>query len=186
MPRSRVSVLDLIDVGVGFCWSCTRLFFLWFLPSSSSFPSSFPFSGFCRACRGFFFVRLVAARGGRRVCFRSPSCFFVVSLVSAGAVGPLPCGCRLFSPCSWSSSLSPLVWFAPGCLSPSTHLYCYWWTSRRNCFCGHFYCISELRCARQEERFAQCSFRHLRQVVFHLAGSLGVFLRFAAPVPGGC
>ena len=29
-------------------------------------------------------------------------------------------------------------------------------------------------------------FRHLRQVVFHLAGSLGVFLNFAAPDPGGC
>ena len=51
---------------------------------------------------------------------------------------------------------------------------------------GHFYGISELRGARQVERFAQCSFRHLPQVVFHLAGSLGVFLRFAAPDPGGC
>ena len=46
MPRSRVSVLDLIDVGVGFCWSCSRLIFLWFLPSSSSISSSLPFSGF--------------------------------------------------------------------------------------------------------------------------------------------
>ena len=36
------------------------------------------------------------------------------------------------------------------------------------------------------ERFAQCSFRHLGQVVFHLVGSLGVFLRFAAPDQGGC
>ena len=51
---------------------------------------------------------------------------------------------------------------------------------------GRFYSISELRGARQVERFAQCSFRHLGQVVFHLAGSLGVFLIFAAPDPGGC
>ena len=43
---------------------------------------------------------------------------------------------------------------------------------------GHFYGISELRGARQVERFAQCSFRHLRQVVFHLAGSLRVFFFF--------
>ena len=53
-------------------------------------------------------------------------------------------------------------------------------------YSGHFYGISELRGARQVERFAQCSFRHLQQVVFHLAGSLGGFLRFAAPDPGGC
>ena len=51
---------------------------------------------------------------------------------------------------------------------------------------GHLYGISELRGARQVERFAQCSFRHLPQVVFHLAGSLGVFLIFAAPNPGEC
>ena len=57
----------------------------------------------------------------------------------------------------------------------------FFWTSRRACILAVFYGISELRSAHQEERFAQCSFRHLRQVVFHLAGSLGVFLRFAAP-----
>ena len=47
--------------------------------------------------------------------------------------------------------------------------------------------FSELRGARQVERFAECSFRHLPPVVFFiLAGSLGVFLIFAAPDPGGC
>ena len=49
-----------------------------------------------------------------------------------------------------------------------------------------FAAFSELRGVRQVERFAECSFRHLRQVVFHLAGSLGVFLNFAAPDPRGC
>ena len=43
---------------------------------------------------------------------------------------------------------------------------------------GRFYGISELRGARQVERFAQCSFRHLGQGVFHLAGSFGVFSDF--------
>ena len=115
------------------CWSCSRLIFLWFLPSSSSISSSLPFSGFCRACRGFFFVHLVAARGG-------PPSLFPVSLVFLRDVTGIrerrwapPCGCSLFSPCSLSTSLSPLVWIAPSYLSPSKHLYCFWWTSTRNC-----------------------------------------------------
>ena len=120
------------------CWSCSRLIFLWFLPSSSSISSSLPFSGFCRACRGFFFVHLVAARGGRRVCFRFHSCFFEMSLVFASAVGPPPLWCSLFSPCSLSTSQSPLVWIAPSYLSPSKHLYCFWWTSTRNCILAIF------------------------------------------------
>ena len=54
------------------------------------------------------------------------------------------------------------------------------------CIWACFAAFSELRGVRQVERFAECSFRHLRQVVFNLAGSLGVFLNFAAPDPGGC
>ena len=37
-----------------------------------------------------------------------------------------------------------------------------------------FAAFSELRSARQVERFAECSLRHLPPVVFHLAGTFGV------------
>ena len=92
-------------------------------------------------------------RRGRWLCWscssrrrpgRAPS-LFPVSLVFLRDVTGIrerrwapPCGCSLFSPCSLSTSQSPLVWFAPGCLSPSTHLYCFWWTSTRNCILAIF------------------------------------------------
>ena len=138
-----------------------------------------PFLDLGRVCRGFFVARLVARLG---MSPRLSPFVLVVRRVVAGLRGRrwVP----LWVPWFCTSLVLGLVgglrgggsrravfllprFFYPNLVDFSQALYS-----------GHFYGISELRGARLVERFAQCSFRHLRQVVFHLAGSLGVFPEF--------
>ena len=104
--------------------------------------------------------------------FLLPSLWFVVwLLVSPGSIGN-PCGCRCSAPSLFLGLLGVLrcsgslraVFLHPRIFYP------YLWTSRRACILAVFTAFSELRGVRQVERFAQCSFRHLRQVVFPPGG----------------
>ena len=91
---------------------------------------------------------LVAAWGGRRVARGCPS---------------VPWGRCLFSLLSWFSSR--FCGSSDGLCSSSS-----WWVSPLSPFFGPFCGFSELRGARQVERLAACSLRHLPQVVFHPDG----------------
>ena len=179
--------LDPIDVGVCYCGCLASSIFLWFLPSSSSGSSCLPFSGLGSSLP--WFLRCSPRRHPGRAPWLSPF-VLVVRRVVAGLRG------RRWDPLWVPWFCTPLVLGLVGGLRSGGSRRAVFLLPRifnpylvdfsQGLYSGHFYGISELRGARQVERFAQCSFRHLQQVVFHLAGSLGVFLIFAAPDPGGC
>ena len=144
----------------------------------------------CSSLWGFFVCVVSVVEVAVLLLFRL--LFFVVCL----AAFPL---LSSWSSCSWLSRWIPWlpgagcgvvlalrVSFVPGFCLRGARLWYFCRVRRGYVFWPFFAAFSELRGARQVERFAQCSFRHLGQVVFHLAGSFGFFLVFAAPDPGGC
>ena len=158
-------------------------------------PSFLPFPGLFRV-RPVGGVRLVSAGGSRRRPGRRRVASFRPSVLR---VVPRSLGCGVCPP-FWlevlflALSLAPVatrggsgvvltlrVFVVPGVCLRVPRL----WRFRRFCrglvFWPFFAAFSYCSGARQVERFAACSFRHLPQVVFHLAGSLAVFPAFAAP-----
>ena len=133
MPRSRVLLLDPIDVGVCYCGYLASSIFLRFLPSSSSSSSCFPYS---RLGSGLpWFLRSTPRRLPRRrrdfslrprgsscCCWspRAPLGPLVGAVVRhslfLGLLGGLRCGGSLRA-----------VFLHPRIFTPI------WWTSRRAC-----------------------------------------------------
>ena len=109
-----------------------------------------------RVCRGFFFSRLVGISPSVLVVLR----VFFFLMVSAGSFGN-PCGFR----CTGSPSFFVfLEFFVIVGLSELSFYFLAFFIPICGLLAGlvfwPFYGISELRGARQVERFAQCSVRH--------------------------
>ena len=133
---------------------------LWMYLASSIFLQFFPSTSSSSTCSRLgsglpWFLRFSPRRAD---CLLSSSWFVVLLLVSAGSVGN-PCGCRGSAPPFFLVFLEVfVVWITPSCLSTSSHLLPLFMDFSQGLYFGHFYGISELRGARQVERFAQCSF----------------------------